>query len=295
MKNYINNTGYFIRETKTMIQLNLVSNIFSVFSISLIFFILTTIISAWWISSEVVNVIQDEAEISIYFDENIKSSQAVELVGKVKNIDGVKDAILVDENEAYDRMVEILGKEARVLEFFDDNPFSSFIEVKINLEEMNKVLEKLDIMTDIDHIRDNREVLDRISNISEVLRILGYLVIAAAGISTVVIISHIIKMGIYNGKEQINTLRLLGAPEFFIAFPYLLEGMLLTLCGGILATTLAAYSVEYVYVRVVGPLPFIPLPSKETLVSSLVLLITSLSVILGVVGSMMGISSAKGE
>jgi len=148
-----------------MIQLNLVSNIFSVFSISLIFFILTTIISAWWISSEVVNVIQDEAEISIYFDENIKSSQAVELVGKVKNIDGVKDAILVDENEAYDRMVEILGKEARVLEFFDDNPFSSFIEVKINLEEMNKVLEKLDIMTDIDHIRDNREVLDRISNI----------------------------------------------------------------------------------------------------------------------------------
>src|SRR5690606_999576 len=162
----------------------------------------TMIISVWWVSNEVVYRIENEAEIGVYFDENIKDSKALELAGKIKELNGVEDARLVSEKEVYDRMVDILGEEARVLGFFDDNPFSSFIEIRINIEQMGPILEQLNTMKEIDYIRDNKEVLDRISNISEVLQVLGYLVIVAAGISTVVIISHIIKMGIYNSREQ---------------------------------------------------------------------------------------------
>lgn len=295
MKNYINNVGYFLRETKTAIKINWLSNIFSIFSISLIFFILTMIISAWWISNEVVHRIENEAEISVYFNENIDDSKVLGLVGKIKELNGIEEARLVSEKEAYDRMVDILGQEARVLGFFDDNPFSPFIEIRINIEQIDAILEQLNTMSEIDYIRDNKEVLDRISNISDVLKILGYLVIVAAGISTVVIISHIIRMGIYNSREQINTLRLLGAPEFFISFPYILEGILLTLGGGILAAILAIFTAQYLYLQVTGPLPFIPLPARESLIQNLLLLILPLSLILGLIGSLMGVSSAKRE
>ncbi|SET17142.1 cell division protein FtsX [Natronincola peptidivorans] len=295
MKNILYNTGYFLKEAKTMLRLSLLSNIFSLISTGLIFFILAMVISGWLISSEVVEVIQGEAEINVYFDEDIDNTGAVQLVERINDMDGVREARVVDEEEAYQRMVEILGKEARVLEFFDDNPFNAFIEVKIHLEKIEPVLERLHLMAGIEHVRDNREVLDRLQSIAELSKLLGYLIITAVGISTLVIISHIIRQGIFNNREQINTLRLLGAPENFIALPFLLEGLLLTLGGGLLASILSVFTLKQVYAQMTGPLPFIPLPPRETLVPGLVILVMSLSGILGIIGSLLGLSSAKSK
>ncbi len=293
MKNIIYNIGYFLKEVKTIIKLNLLSNVFSFLSTGLIFFILAMVISGWWISNQVVEAIQGEAEISVYFEEGINDSAAIKLAEAIKNIDGVRAARLVDEAEAYSRMEEILGKEARILSYFDANPFSPFIEVKIHIEEIDPILKGLSVISGIEHVRDNREVLERLSSIAGVLRVIGYMVVTAVGISTMVIISHIIRMGIYDNREQINTLRLMGAPEAFIAFPFLLEGLLLTLGGGALASMLAIFSLRYLYAQMAGPLPFIPLPPLETLTSSLVILVMSLSTVLGVAGSFFGLTSAK--
>ena len=293
MKRILYNVGYFIKEAKTIIRLNLLSNIFSFLSTGLIFFILAMMISGWWVSSQVVRTIQGEAEINVYFSEDMDNVGAVKLAEEIEDIDGVLDARLVNAEEAYGRMEEILGEESRVLEYFDDNPFSPFIEVKIQIEEMDPILKKFDLMTGIEHVRDNREVLERLRSISEILTVLGYLIITAVGISTTVIISHIIRMGIYDSREQINTLRLMGAPEAFIGFPFILEGLLLTLGGGALASALAVYALKYVYAQVAGPLPFIPLPPREALTSDLVMVLMSLSAVLGAAGSFFGLSSSK--
>lgn len=293
MKKYFYNLGYFLKEVKTIIRLNLLSNIATLLSTALILFILAMVISGWWVSSEVIETIQGEAEVSVYFDENFSKDNAMHLVERIEAIEGVREARLIEEEEAYERMVGILGKEARVLEYFDDNPFSSFIEVKIHLEKMSSIIGKLNHLDGIEHIRDNKEVLHRLRNISEIFNFLGYLVVAAAGITTLVITSHIIRLGIYNNKEQINTLRLLGAPEDFIAFPFLLEGLFLTLGGGIIATSLSKFILKHVYAQISGPLPFIPLPPLEDLLRSLSILILLSSGILGFMGSLFGLLSTR--
>ncbi|KJR48256.1 Cell division protein FtsX [Desulfosporosinus sp. I2] len=295
MKLFSSNAGYFFKEVKTMIRLNLFSNSLTIFSTGLIFFILAMIISGWWVSSHVVNVVQGEAEINVYLDEEILNNNTgvSQMVESIKGIEGVQAARVVDQDEAYNRMVEILGKEASVLNKFDDNPFSSFVELKIDLQEIDPVLEKLTHMMGVEHVRDNREVLERLRNIAEALRVVGILVVAAVGISTLVIISHIIRLGISNNKEQIYTLRLLGAPELFIAFPFLLEGLLLTIGGGILAVSLATFSISYLYAQMAGPLPFIPLPPLKELVSGMGIVVMSLSAVLGFVGSLLGLVSVR--
>jgi len=293
MKNILFNTGYFIKETKTIIRMNLLSNILSFLSIGLIFFILAMMISGWWISNQVVLAIQEEAEISIYFSDDLDAAGADRLVKEIKNIEGVYEARLISEEEAYSRMEKILGKEAHVLEYLDENPFSSFIEAKIQIEDIGLILKKLDLIAGIEHVRDNREVLERILGISQTIKMLGYLIITAAGISTTVIISHIIRTGIYDCREQINTLRLMGAPEAFISIPFMLEGLLLTLGGGVLSSALAAYTLKYLYTKAAGPIAFLPFPPLEALASNLVMLIMLLSAALGAVGVLFGLSSAR--
>lgn len=293
MKNIIYNTRYFLKEAKTIIRLNLLSNIFSVLSTGLIFFILAMVISGWWASSHVVKLIKDEAEISVYYNEEINDSGILELIKNINAIDGVQEVRSVDAIEAYNRMEEIMGKDAKVLEILDDNPFSPFIEVEINLEEIDLVLGQLQMIEDIDHVRDNRAVLDRIKSISSIVKCLGMLVVTAVGISTVVITSHIIRQGIYSNREQINTLRLLGAPEVFIMLPFLLEGILLTLGGGIFASILAVITFNNIYGQVVGQLPFIPLPSRDILVSAITVLMLLISIMLGIIGGLFGLLTAR--
>lgn len=293
MKNFFYNIGYFIKEAKTIFSVDFLSNVFSIFSIGLIFFILSMIFSGWWITDQVIEVLQKEAEINVYYDENIDKTEISILVEDIGKIPGVREASLVNEEESYSRMVEILGKESRMLELFDDNPFSAFIEVKIHMNEVDSILGKLEILDNIEHIRDNKQVISRLQNIVGILKVLGVLVITAVGISTLVVVSHIIRQGIYNNREQINTLKLLGAPEGFIGFPFLLEGLFLTLGGGILASALVSLIIYYGYNQIGGTITFIPLPDSGELIWSMIILIMGLSTILGIVGSLFGLSSAK--
>lgn len=293
MKNAFYNSGYFMKEAITTIKLNLWSNLLSLFSIGLIFFILAMISSGWWVSNQVAVAIQGEAEINVYYAEQITSAEIMNLVAQFEELEGVREAKLISQSEAYDRMEAILGKEARVLEAFGGNPFSSFIEVKIQLDNMDSIVKSISNIKGIEHVRDNREVLERLKDASGILKLIGYLVVAAVGIATVVIISQIIRLGIYNNREQINTLRLLGAPEGFIALPFLLGGMVLTIGGGVLSSVLAAIALDYVYSLITAPLPFLPLPSKGLLISGMWLLLMPLSAVLGFVGSLFGLSSAR--
>ena len=253
------------------------------------------VISGWWISKEVVEVLQKEAEINIYFEENLEDLRIYNLMENIKNIKGVREAKLVDREESYRRMEEILDKEARILELFDENPFQPFIEVKIDIEQVDEILEDIKSLEDIDYIRDNKDIIDKLQKIITVLTIVGLLIITATGISTLVVISHIIRQGIYNNRDQINTLKLLGAPDSFIGFPFLLEGLFLTLIGGILAFGLIFFTFKLGYEQIGTALLFVPLPNMEVLVKTIGSFILILSGILGIIGSFFGLSSAKGN
>jgi cell division transport system permease protein len=285
----VHNIGYFLREVAKIINMNLLSNLLSVLGTGLILFLLGLVITGWNISSKVVETLQKEAEISAYFNETVTYNQAEEMIEYINSIDGVENARLVSETEAFSRMQDILGEEAKILELFDENPFEAYTEVRINLEEMDFVLNQISIMEGISYVRDNKAVLEQVQRLTRGLNMISYLVMIAVGITTLVIISHLIRQSIYNNKDQINTLRLLGAPDSFIGFPFLLSGILLTLTGGILATIFIVFLINMGYNQLTGALPFIPLPNRGTLLLELSVLLPAISIFLGVLGSIFGL------
>lgn len=293
MKNALYNAGYFFNEAKRVISFNPLSGIFSFVSTGLILFILALVITGWGVGTQLVEIMQEEAEISAYFDGSMQEKEALSLINMIKGIEGVWDARLVDGDEAYSRMENLLGEEAHVLGFFEENPFEPFIEARIHLKDLETVAERIGSLPGIDYIRENKEVLGYIQNITEGLNKLWLLIIVAVGLSTIVIISHTIRQGIYNNKVQINILRLMGAPERFIGLPFVLAGLLLTLMGGVLASVFILLLINRIYGNMVGSLPFVPLPPKTQLVTGVVISILSISTVLGVFGSLFGISSTE--
>lgn len=291
MRSFLFNIGYFIKETGRIIKLNLMSNVFSVLGTGLILFLLGVVITGTDIGNRLVVMLNEEAEVNGYFSREATSEERDELARIIGGIDGVRSARLVEDDEAKTRMEVILGEEARILELFDDNPFEAFVEIRIDVDAMDAVIDSVRNTDGIEYVRDNREILEKIQDITYALNIMGYLMIAAVGITTLIILSHMIRQGIYHNKEQINTLRLLGSPGAFIGFPYVLTGILLTLVGGIIASLSMVILINGAYGSIGGTIPFLPLPPRGDLIGKITFWIPTLSLSLGFLGSLFGLSS----
>ncbi|NLW39514.1 MAG: hypothetical protein GXY96_01100 [Tissierellia bacterium] len=284
------NLAYFLKESKTLFKIDFLSNIFSIISIGLILFILSLVLLGWRVSSYVIQIVEREGEINVYYDLSLQEKDINYLMEDIEKIEGVSSTSLVSQDEAYNRMAEILGKEAGILELFDENPFTPFIEVKIHIEEVDSILDELESMLGIDYIRDNKNIIDRLQNILIILKVLGVLALVAIGVSTLIVVSHIIRQGIYNNRDQINTLELLGAPDIFIGFPFILEGVFLTLLGGVIAFILLKLVLGLGYSKFFTALPFLPLPAEESLLIPIGIFILLLSGLLGIIGSLFGLA-----
>jgi cell division transport system permease protein len=293
MKTFFYNIGYFLLEAKRTIRFNPLSNLFSVIGTGLILFLLGLVLTGWAIGDRLVSTLQDQAEVSAYFSEGIEKEQALTLTAKIKELEGVLEARYIDEEEAYEQSKKMLGNEAEVLELFDENPFEAYIDVRINLDSMDKILSEVSKLKGIEYVRDNQSILKQMKGIVDALRLLGILIAAAVGVTTLIIISHMIRQGIYNNKEQINTLRLLGAPNGFIGFPFVLAGILLTLLGGALAAALLIILLKEGYSRLSGYLMFLPMPPAEILMNQVSLIIVIVSACLGFLGSLFGLTSIR--
>lgn len=293
MKLILFNIGYFFKEIKNTIKLNLLSNMFSFLGTFLILFILAMVVAGWNISNSLIQMLKNEAEISAYFEEDISVSDQNNLVDQVRKIYGVTDVRVVDESEAYERMKNVLGNEAEILSLFEDNPFEAYMEIRVNLNEADRLTEKFQSIRGIRYVRDNRDVLEQIEGIVNTLNSIGFLVIAAVGVTTLVIISHMIRQGIYNNRLQIHTLQLLGASDSFIGFPFFLVGLFITLGGGMLASIFIVLVINSGFSHMTGAIRFIPLPPKAELVQNVVTVIMSVSAGLGVLGSLFGLTSIK--
>jgi len=293
MKTFFYNIGYFFLEAKRTIRFNPLSNLFSVVGTGLILFLFGMVIAGWSIGDQMISALQGEAEISVYFDTAIDKEAALGLADTIKGMDGVYDAKYVDETEARTQMKEMLGEEADILELFEENPFEAFLEVRINLENIDTVLANIQTLEGIDYVRDNRKILEQMKNITEGIKLLGSLIILAVGITTVIIIAHMIREGIYNNKDQINTLRLLGAPSAFIGFPFILAGLLLTVFGGVIAAILLIVLINKGYGILSESIPFIPMPPMIELRQNVCIVILGVSVVLGLLGSLFGLSSIR--
>lgn len=293
MKTFLYNIGYFIKEMGRIIRLNFISNLFSVIGTGLILFLLGLSVTGADIGNRLVVMLNEEAEINGYFSKDITPAEREALANKIGDIYGVRSTRLVDEDEAKEKMEDILGDEAKILELFDENPFEAFVEIRIDVDVMDSVLENVKNLDGIEYVRDNKEVLEKIKDITYAFKVLGYLMICAVGITTLIILSHMIRQGIYNNREQINTLRLLGSPGAFIGFPYVLTGILLTLLGGILATVSVVFLIKAAYEGIGNTILFIPLPPKKELINTMLILLPSLSFMLGLFGSLFGLSSIR--
>lgn len=289
MSKFIKNGGYFFREIKTIFMLNKTSSILSLVSLTMIFFILMLTVSGWWMSNTWMGLISDEAEISVYYVSGLNPYALDELQEDIGKIDGVNGLSHIEASEAYDDMEKILGSDAKVLESFTENPFDPYFELSFDFENRLNIVKELNETKNVSFVRDNQDVLDQLENIIDFIEIIGIVVGLSVSISTFIITSHIIREGIHSNREHIRTLRLLGAPTWFINFPFITEGILITGFSAFVSGLVFTIFSGRLSNAFEGTVQFLPALDMSSMTLVLWASVTALALVLGMISSAFGL------
>ena len=177
--------------------------------------------------------LEDENQFLAYVDENYDDQSARALQPRLEGISNVASVTFVSRSEAMANFKETLeGRQ----DLFRDAPDSvlrdRFIIHVVDIEAMSETVEQV---TGIADIQASLEVADGFLMIRNVAGGVAIILVAMLVLVSVFIISNTIKIATFTRREEIAVLRMCGASNWFIRWPFLVEGVLLGLVGAVLA------------------------------------------------------------
>lgn len=168
--------------------------------------------------------------------QGITTESHLELLEEVQSFAEVEEAFYVDKVAAFQEFQRIFSDQPTVVENTDPSRLPASIRIKLlDLEEYRNVQFRLIGQAPVREVQSPGQAIENLTNLSNVLNLLGFGLAIVQGGAAVVLISNTIRMAIYARREEVAVMKLVGASNWFIRIPFLIEGMLEGLIGAALA------------------------------------------------------------
>jgi cell division transport system permease protein len=156
----------------------------------------------------------------------------------------VQSASYVSEDSALARARSELVEFRDVLQELERNPLPASIEVRLrprfrDVDHVNQVAERLSGFGFVDDVRFGRDWVEKLDRLRQIAAAVGLVVGAAFAVVAIIIIGTTIRMAVLQRSREIAIMRLVGATDGFIRRPFLLQGAIKGMLGGLVAIGLA--------------------------------------------------------
>lgn len=171
------------------------------------------------------------------------------------------------------------------------NPLPDRIDLQLRDPALTyMVTSKLETLPGIDDIQDGSGSVDTFIAVNDAVRVIGSVLIIVLLTSSLFAIVNSIRAGIASRRSEIDVMRLVGASRGFIRAPFLFEGFLLGLFSATVTLGLVVPSYQYIVRRLASELPFVPFVQDSSLLARVTLLLFTLALLVGLVGSTISVS-----
>lgn len=192
-------------------------------------------------------------KIQVYLSDDLSIEETNNVGKQIEAINGVSGVIYESKEEALERYKESWGEEGYLLEGLEKNTLpNSYIIQMDNLELADSIVERLTPLKGVDEIKYYKEIVDQLLRIAKFVRTIGLIIILILIFVAVFIISNTIKLTLNVRRQEIGIMKNVGATNWFIRWPFLLEGMLLGLVGAVISTAVVYYGYQYAFNAITG-------------------------------------------
>lgn len=285
--------SYIFNETISGLRRNAVASFSSIISIT-VSLLLIGLFAIFSIKiSQIIEDVKRAVEFEIFLREDITPETIDEIKEKIIAFSEVDSVKFISKDDAAEIFRREFGEDINALLDFNPLPVSFKVKLKsiyntpTKAEEVNQ---KLSSIEGVEKVIYRKELLRYIDTRTNLLSIAGIALGIFLAFSSLVLVSNTIKLSIYAKKKNIRTMELIGASRWYIGAPFLVGGIMQGFIGGILSAVMI-YGLEKFGVRFISEdlKDFFQIPLE------VYLLIILFGIVLGLLGSVIGIKKYLGE
>ncbi len=244
----------------------------------------------------IVEDLKGQVEIVAYV-EDVEQEHINIAKAELLTISGISEIRYVSKEEALERLREMLGEYKDITAGFDErNPLPPSFEIVLeDPDTVAEVAERIAKVPFINKVDYGQDVVEKLFDVMRIAQLIGLGFMTIMLVMAVFLISNTIKLTVYARRREITIMKFVGATDWFIRWPFILEGLLLGAFGTVLALVALNYGYDYalqsVYQNFPSELLTIRLLHLDEIFPILVKHLTILGLSLGGLGS--GISLGK--
>ncbi len=173
--------------------------------------------------------------VTVFLEKDITMTQIEQMHNRIKQIPHVTEVKYISPKQALDEFQRDLGEQggAGVLEGLElDNPLSPSFEISLtNAKYQRAIIESLSELQGVKKIKHAQSEAEILMGINRMLRIISLILVGILSIIGIIIIMNTIKITVYIRRYEINIMKYIGATDWFIRWPFVIEGILIGLIG----------------------------------------------------------------
>ncbi|MBR7164122.1 MAG: permease-like cell division protein FtsX [Clostridia bacterium] len=237
----INSVKYFAKEATKNVFSNGWMSLASVFTVvaSLLVFGLFLILTMNL--NYMVTQIASDYEITLTVDENQTTEQITELENSLKNLPNVSEVIFESREERLNLLRQQFGDNASLLDRYQNekNPLRHWFKVTCeDLTKSDQTVADIKSLSGVVRVISNGETIRKLTSASSYISQISIWIMVALGIISIFIISNTIKLAVFSRRKEINIMKYVGATDWFIRWPFIIEGIIIGVIGAVFSLLL---------------------------------------------------------
>lgn len=236
--------------------------------------------------------VESKVEAKVILKDNITMTQQRDLEKKIKEVDGVVDVSYESKAQAMENFKTQLGEQNKSLvEGLDkDNPMPNSYIIKVEKPEViSNVVSHIKGSEGIESIKDAREVVEKLMSITRTLKWVGSVIfIILIGVS-LFLIGNTIKITVYSRRREIGIMKYIGATDWFIRWPFIIEGIIIGIIGAVFADLILYYAYRVAYVKASSGLIIMQLVDPQYVLTYVLGIFIITGTLIGSIGSILSI------
>jgi cell division transport system permease protein len=291
------NIGYFARESLQNFRRNWVMSLGAVVTIYLSLLLVGVFLVAGFVVSNVVKSVEDKVSIQIFLKDGAATADVNALQQSLLGDPLAAGVEYTSKEKALEKFKQDMKQSPEIIQQLEGNPLPASLDVTLkDPREVQTMVDKIKVNPLFLKVADRpdapeeslkygQQMVKKLFAFTQVIRVFGIVIVSMLAAVSLIFINNTIRLAIYARRKEIGIMRLVGASNWFIRTPFLLEGVLQALLGAALAILTVAGLQAGVMPRLAEALPFLPVSMNGDATVQVALVLVVAGVLIGLLGS----------
>ncbi len=279
---------YFVKEALKSLKRNFMMTLGAVTIITSNLFFLGVFAISFILLSGSIGDFGDKLMINVYLQQNISKEKINEIYYSIFYWPEIKNIKYISKEEAKEELKKILGEDGKIIfPLLKKNPLPDSFEIKVkDIHFIKGVVKKLKAIDGVKDVEYGGEVVEKVEKLDYLLKKWSIIIFIILILSSVMVISSTTQLTVYARRDEIEVMKLVGATNWFIRWPIMLEGIFEGFVGAVLSVIMTYKIYGAIIVRFQELLPFLSFKGSANELITVFVFLLALGIIIGAFGSL---------